>query len=54
MQLPQILGSDAYFVPFKDMKHGWTVRGDISQPEVDQGARKAMAEAAQFFQNNLK
>jgi len=49
----QILGDKAKFVEFKDMQHGWTTRGDITKPDVDASVRKAMAEAAQFFETHL-
>jgi hypothetical protein len=50
----QVLGDKANFVEFKDMNHGWTTRGDIGKPEVEAAVRRAMAEAANFFENHLK
>jgi len=51
----QILGKDQLtIIEFPDMKHGWTTRGDLSDANVERDARKALAEAAKFFEKYVK
>ena len=48
-----ILKKRAKVVEFPDMNHGWTTRGDLSQPDVERDVNKAMSEATKFFDKHL-
>ena len=37
-----MLGDALEIVTFPDMKHGWTTRGDMSDPKVDRDVKKAL------------
>ena len=49
-----ILNDALEIVPFPDMKHGWTTRGDLSDPKVDRDLQKALNMALTFFTKYLK
>jgi hypothetical protein len=50
----QILGDHAEIIEFPDQEHGWTVRGDLSDPAVKAAVEKAMVEATKFFDKHVK
>lgn len=39
---------------FKDMIHGWSVRGDIADPTVDRDVKKAINHIVGFFNTHAK
>jgi hypothetical protein len=45
----KILGDSLEIVEFPDMQHGWTVRGDLSDPIVDRDVKKAFNLALAFL-----
>ena len=45
----QVLGNNATVVEFPTMRHGWTARGDIKNPEVEAEVKMAMTLAARHF-----
>ena len=45
----QILGDFAEITEFPDMRHGWTVRGDLSDPIIDRDVKKAFNFVLSFF-----
>merc|ERR1712038_1745798 len=45
----KVLGDALEIVTFPDMKHGWTTRGDMSDPKVDRDVKKALNLALGFF-----
>jgi len=49
----QILGDKLEIVPFKDMQHGWTVRGDMTDPAVARDVKKAIQDTLEFLQKNM-
>ena len=49
----EILGDEITFEEFNDMKHGWTVGGDLSDPDVVSGVMKAKKLALQYFAKYL-
>ena len=49
----QVLGDLGEVIEFPDMTHGWTTRGDLSDPKVERDVKKAMEEATKFFQKHL-
>ena len=50
----KILAEKLTIVEFPKMRHGWTVRGDISDPLVEKDVQRAMQELSKFFEENLK
>merc|ERR1712098_916620 len=46
----QILGDKLEIVPFKGMQHGWTVRGDMTDPAVARDVKKAIQDTLEFLQ----
>jgi len=38
---------------FNEMDHGWTTRGDLSDPKIDRDVHAAIDEALAFFKQNL-
>ena len=51
-QLP--IGSQCVFREFKEMKHGWVPRGDLSQAEVRRDVEQAMDLTIAFLDTHLK
>ena len=51
--LKQKFGEKAYAKTFKEMKHGWFVRGDIKKPNIARDVKEAMDLTVDYFQNNL-
>ena len=49
----RVLGKDCEIVEFPDMVHGWSVRGDCTQPDVDRDVKKAFEEAICFLKKHL-
>ena len=49
-----MLGDALEIVTFPDMKHGWTTRGDMSDPKVDRDVKKALNLALGFFTKYMK
>ena len=41
--------SDSKTVHFPDMAHGWTIRGDLSKPEVSRDVELSLDNAIHFF-----
>ena len=50
----KILGDALEIVPFPDMQHGWSVRGDLSDPKVTRDVEKCFNLALTFFGKYLK
>ena len=50
----QILGDKLTILEFPDMAHGFTTRGDLSNPEVKRDVEKAMEAAVKFFDKHVK
>ena len=46
--------SSLKIVEFPDMLHGWTVRGDMSVPEVDRDIRAALDLTIDFVRTHLE
>ena len=49
----KILGDGVQIIEFPDMEHGWTVRGDLSIPEVERDVEKAFNLVHSFFAKYL-
>jgi len=49
----KILASRLQILEFPTMRHGWTVRGDLSDENVEKDVKKAIEEALSFFNKNL-
>jgi hypothetical protein len=49
----EVLGDKLTVVEFPDMKHGWTMRENLEDPNVSRDFLKAKELALQFFENNL-
>lgn len=45
----KILGDGLEIIEFPEMAHGWTVRGDLSKPEVERDVKKAFNFVLAFF-----
>jgi hypothetical protein len=45
----KILGDSLEIVEFPDMQHGWTIRGDLTDPKVDRDVKKAFNLALAFL-----
>jgi len=45
----KVMGDALSVVTFPDMKHGWSIRGDLSDPKVDRDVKKAFNLALGFF-----
>jgi len=48
-----ILGANVTIVEFNDMSHGWTSRGNLSDPIIDRDVHKAISLAVDFFNQHL-
>lgn len=40
-------------IPFEDMAHGWTTRGDIAEPAIQRDVEAALQETRKFLQAHL-
>jgi len=49
----QVLGSNLEVTEFPDMQHGWTVRGDMTDPAIAKDVTKAVTETLEFFAKHL-
>lgn len=49
----QILKDRLTVLAFPQMRHGWTMRGDLSDPKVEEDVKKAFTEAVAFFNQHL-
>ncbi len=45
----KILSDGLEVIEFPEMKHGWTVKGDLSRPEVERDVKKAFNFVLAFF-----
>ena len=48
-----ILGPRLKIREFPEMVHGWTVRGDAEEPEVDRDTKLALDEAMNFLNEHM-
>jgi len=48
-----VLGDKLTIVEFNEMQHGWTSRGNISDPLTDRDVHKALQLAVEFFNKHL-
>ena len=44
-----ILGDGVEIIEFPDMRHGWTVRGDLADPAIERDVKKAFNLVLAFF-----
>ena len=49
----KVLGDALEIVTFPDMKHGWSVRGDMSDPKVERDVQKCFNLALAFFKKYM-
>ena len=49
----QVMGDMVEIVEFPDMRHGWTVRGDLTDPIVERDVKKAFNIVLAFFHKYL-
>jgi len=49
----QVLGDKLTITEFPDMQHGWTVRGDMSDPAISRDVNKVVMETLDFFAKHL-
>jgi len=49
----QVLADKCQIIEFPDMKHGWSVRGDCTVPEVERDVKKAFTSAVDFLKKHL-
>ncbi len=49
-----ILGDKLRIVEFPEMTHGWTVRGDLSDPKVAKDTKAAIEEAFKFVEQHMR
>ena len=45
----KVLADGVEIIEFPDMKHGWTVKGDLSVPEVERDVKKTFNLVLTFF-----
>ena len=45
----QVLGDGVEIIEFPDMRHGWTVRGDLADPAIERDVKKAFNLVLAFF-----
>ena len=45
----QVLGNGVEIIEFPDMRHGWTVRGDLADPAIERDVKKAFNLVLAFF-----
>ena len=50
----KVLGDALEIVTFPDQKHGWTTRGDMSDPKVERDVQKALNLTLAFFTKYMK
>ena len=49
----KVLADGVEIIEFPDMKHGWTVKGDLSVPEVERDVKKTFSLVLTFFSKYL-
>ena len=49
----KVMGDALEIVTFPDMKHGWSVRGDMNDPKVERDVKKAFNLALAFFRKYM-
>jgi len=49
----KVLGDKLTIVEFNDMQHGWTSRGNMTDPKIDRDVHKAIKLAVDFFNQHL-
>jgi len=50
----QLLGASMWeVVEFPEMQHGWSVRGDMSDPAIERDVKKAIEGGLEFFKKHL-
>jgi len=49
----KVMGDALEIVTFPDMKHGWSVRGDMKDPKVERDVKKAFNLAMAFFRKYM-
>lgn len=49
----KILGDGLEVIEFPDMRHGWTTRGDLSDPTIERDVKKAFNFVLAFFKKYL-
>jgi dienelactone hydrolase len=49
----EVLGDNLTIVEFNDMQHGWTTRGNLTDPTIDRDVHKAIKLAVEFFNKHL-
>ena len=49
----QVLGDSVEIIEFPDMRHGWTVRGDLADPTIERDVKKAFNLVLDFFGKHL-
>jgi len=49
----QVLGSKLEITEFPEMQHGWSVRGDMTDPAIARDVTKAVTETLEFFAKHL-
>ena len=47
-------GEECIYREYRDMQHGWTVRGDNRREDVNNAARAAFTSMLGFFSTHLK
>ena len=50
----QVLGDCVEIIDFSDMRHGWTVRGDLANPAIKRDVKKAFNLVLAFSENICK
>ena len=49
----KVMGDQLSIIPFPDMKHGWTMRGNMDDPKVQRDVEKAFNLSLSFFNQHL-
>jgi len=49
----QVLGDGVEIIEFPDMRHGWTVRGDLADPTIERDVKKAFNLVLDFFRKTF-
>ena len=49
----KVRGCALEIVTFPDMKHGWSVRGDMNDPKAERDVKKAFNLALAFFRKYM-
>ena len=49
----KVLGDALEIVEFPEMKHGWSLRGDLKDPKVERDVKKAFNLTLAFFKKHI-